>query len=454
MSDAESATTAPGAPDSLPSEIIDDLTALNRKWAEIEDTRDIVDTPPTLTTEQLEAGREIMAEIATELLPSIQQHLDKLTKALGLGPFARDPTPQLRDLQEVIANLGQLLDRTNDTIVSLSPWVYNDESAPVPIADQDYGVLKRIRCDSLFDLFRAILRQSMHDFIDACIVHIDYFRSGKLARHQAAITAYNDYDYRESRPPTPQPHPAGERIVELVGSCRQELSRLIEICTQSDLALLQQDWRWLTQACDIWLSELAERLRVIPEPPAEEGQPIGRPERNAFDQQHEPANAIGPPDHEYPPGIFIHRLLNKPRATTFQISDDLPTADLVRLGTSVRHAGKTVDLILTQLCWMYDDDMFTDAGHRLLDKWPRDLTIQLDRVIVLLNVYHSPPPVPSALAPSESIFKTMFYSLRGQLFLATRNFIAEAVRFNSLRNVANQDEDPEGLEDLELLEDM
>jgi hypothetical protein len=103
---------------------------------------------------------------------------------------------------------------------------------------------------------------------------------------------------------------------------------------------------------------------------------------------------------------------------------------------------------------MYDDDTISEAAYRLLDKWPRDLTVQLDRVIVVLSLYHSPPTVESARTPSESIFKTMFYSLRGQLFLATRNFTAEAVRFNSLRNVANQVEVLEASDDDDPPEDI
>ncbi|PLW35850.1 hypothetical protein PCASD_14428 [Puccinia coronata f. sp. avenae] len=461
MADAPT-TTPPGSPEPLPSTIIEGLTTLDRKWTEIRDTREHLDDPAPLTDEQLEAGRDILAQIATELVPSIQRHLEKLIKALGLGPFARDPKPQLRDVREIIAQLGLILDRTDNTIISLSPWT---GTWTAPGTDQTYGVLKKFRCDTLFDLFRSILREGLHEVIVTCIEHIEYFRSGDLARHQAAITAYKEYDYRGSRPPTPQPHPAGEKMIELVGTCREELSRVIDICTRSDLALLQDGWRWIASTCDVWLAEIAERLRVIPDPPAEE-----RPQR--MDALEQP---FGPPDHEHPPGfiryhavpllrmsvpilklfrIFLHKLLNKPRATPFRVTDYLSSVDLFRLANCLRYASQTVDLILTHLCWMYDDDTISEAAYRLLDKWPRDLTVQLDRVIVVLSLYHSPPTVESARTPLESIFKTMFYSLRGQLFLATRNFTAEAVRFNSLRNVANQVEVLEASDDDDPPEDI
>ncbi|PLW47879.1 hypothetical protein PCANC_07858 [Puccinia coronata f. sp. avenae] len=447
-----------------PDKVIEALNSIDRKWTEMEDPREFVDSPVSLSTSQLNERKDIIYGIATELLPSIQKQLDNLTKKLGLGPFARNPIPQLGDTQEVVSKLALILDRTDDCIVSLAPDVW-DGTGSVTDVDQDYGVMKRIRCNSLFRQFRDLLEDDMHKLIGACIEHIEYFRSGQFHRDQEVIKA-ND-NYLGSPQPYPSPHPAGRNIVQFAGSCREEIDTMIDICTRSDLAFLQIGFKWVASRIDQSLVQIGERLS------AEKGQLIDRVDRAADGPPDVNANALqevdpnGPPEPNPPEPIsvrsevipllrmaipvcklvriFLHRLLNKPSATQIRLGDQLSSVDMYCLKKSVETVHVKLQDIVETLCSMYDQDRLVQTAF-VLEKWPRSITMQLNYVIVLFSLYHIPSSARSAAPPSARIFKPLFYSLQCQLFVATRNFRTQAIRLLRLRG--NQ-EDPELEEELQ-----
>ncbi|PLW28821.1 hypothetical protein PCASD_17837 [Puccinia coronata f. sp. avenae] len=402
--------------DERPGQIVDVLDDLHAIWStEIRDLRERVETPEVLSADKLAERKALLVKIQTELMPSLKQQITALLVSLGLNASVTHPEPNLDETLELVSNLGPALDDLHNSIIGLAPWYIpgpDNKRTTHSHIDQNYGVLKKFRCDQLNQLFRLLANFIISPLIDAYSRYLDDWLH--LPDSQGAEETRAD-------------------ITEATENCHKAIDYWLELSTRSDYGFLQ----------DGWVTE-EERLNTS----------IAKSRK----QFRKAAGRERPDQSPTQAGLVISHLSSLFRDTV-TIGGLLRMALQALVGTSRFPSIITFpdDLSSNELEWVLWDsrvliasfitavDSLTavlrqclgfssDPPHRNLESEQLNTDMyhtyrglarvhsRLDSLLALISIHHIPSEAGSRFPPSINLFRSMFLQMRTQFIAPMREF--------------------------------
>ncbi|KAI9605061.1 hypothetical protein H4Q26_003032 [Puccinia striiformis f. sp. tritici PST-130] len=168
-----------------------------------------------LSLDELNALQELLIQMQTCLLPSLQQQITELLQSLDVADLENSPMPKVLDPLEIISRLGYTVENISAFLNAIGPIAVNLFQKPEEY-DHAYGGLKKYRCRHL-------------------------------------IEEINELETEETT----------RKLKILIGgiakSTDASINDVIEYIKKSDLGILQDEWRRYANDLDATLTVLSRR---------------------------------------------------------------------------------------------------------------------------------------------------------------------------------------------------
>ncbi|KAI7957086.1 hypothetical protein MJO28_004181 [Puccinia striiformis f. sp. tritici] len=360
-------------------------------------TRNTEDTP---SEDEVKARKDLLIEFEKSSLPSFRQQLSDLLESLDLKAQGTDPNPKLTEALEIVSKLELTLNQISSSVNDLYLAISAMGKKSIKI-DQDHGVLKKIRLDSLLSKMTNLLTE---EFSPLFTQYSEFISSGQFA--------HNEADFSEDQAEVTSNR---DQIIERTAKIIEALDGAIVWLPRPDFGFLQDYWDFLPGQLSDNLSKFTERINAAK---SLDGEPS--------DGFHTRARAVQLMQHAIPllkfGRIFFQKLLNKP---PFTFGDHLCSFDLERFVWQAAPIGWDIITILDHLSDIYqgeDVKSNIDAVERFCDRVKGRFYYSLDFISSFLV------PLDSALS-SEEVFNDTFSTIRSEFPKAIDSFLVSVRQF-------------------------
>ncbi|POV96280.1 hypothetical protein PSTT_15737 [Puccinia striiformis] len=110
-----------------------------------------------LSLDELNALQELLIQMQTCLLPSLQQQITELLQSLDVADLENSPMPKVLDPLEIISRLGYTVENISAFLNAIGPIAVNLFQKPEEY-DHAYGGLKKYRCRHLIEEINELVR--------------------------------------------------------------------------------------------------------------------------------------------------------------------------------------------------------------------------------------------------------------------------------------------------------
>ncbi|KAA1084021.1 hypothetical protein PGT21_014631 [Puccinia graminis f. sp. tritici] len=390
-----------------------------------------------LSIDEISTLNDLLCQMQTRHLPSLQQQLVNLSRSLDLANLPNNPHPKLEDTLEILSQLGDSLDQINTFVHSIAPIVVNPLQQTGKI-DHHFGGLKNYRSRELIEKFNNLERESLKWLFDS-------LRRFIRASPKDPWTILNDESILGS---------LGKDVIEAIDQSYHAISEIIKWSKQSDFSILQDECRRDANNLEPILeglnrrialtTRLEEQLRLI-----DEGEFDTDSSSASGDEDDEESKTSLSTDSSEQiflrPSlmklakttipliklirIFFNKLSNTPTSKApFTFGTKLSSAEIREIDCEIGGLSCSIRNLLNLIFYMFDCDEYVN-DMKNLEQHFKELPRDFNSSIVLLCCYLLPVNDQLDLPVSGNLFKTWFLTLREQFDLAYDNFRQAFSRF-------------------------
>ncbi|KAA1136038.1 hypothetical protein PGTUg99_023969 [Puccinia graminis f. sp. tritici] len=395
----------------------------------------------SFSSREIDAGKAILIQLQTTLLPALRQHLSGLVSSFDLSALERKHNPNYTDVLELTHQLDRVLKLIDNSVICLSPDIELNEANILSKVDHGYGILKRYRCKDFVAKVETFLATKLRDL---------------LAIYWTFITNWSFSPLPSSQPDVGGVLSTGKEIIALTDQSCHMIDDIIKWFKLSDFGILQETWQQQADLLSDALIKLTRQIDHTVNPreqtdPTQEDEPRNNPGENFWggfngfnpeeDQPENDMEVVGssqeisllnldliPRIRSIIPllkvgRIFLNRLLDNGKV---KLPFDLRTRVSSQEWESLKQATSNIHLyilkIVEAMSHADDEENLRDRIGGILDS-NEELFRAIHTSLALLACFLV--PVPSRLDPylSENLFKAWFFEVRSSFSLAQRRVI-------------------------------
>ncbi|KAA1110348.1 hypothetical protein PGT21_018653 [Puccinia graminis f. sp. tritici] len=407
--------------------VVGALEKLAQQSVNIQDAHHVVEIEEQVrSSDEMVARKALLTQLQTSFLPSLQQQLADLMKSLNLSPSRIAPTPKLIDTLEIAFKLGNTLKDIGSSANTLAPCIVATHQKSSRI-DEDYGVLKKFRCDALLSKINNLISHDLKKLFQAYLVFV---RRGQFSIDNTTSSA-DESDVLHRR----------KQIIEKSEQVSNLIEGIVTWSRRSDFGVLQDEWEDQANKISQSLAKLTERMNsarrlLVEEIDAELDQP--EPEINqAVDTRSETDVSDDSISYKFRIRslviylmqlavplvklcrLFFRKLITSTSKPPFTFGEKMCSADMKWFQQKACPIALDIGIILKTLYQIFDANALNGRIQHMKNV-ANQLIAHLDCSLVLLS-FHLVPSTP--LPAPENLFKSYFSPLRYEFRSAMDSFL-------------------------------
>ncbi|KAH9454886.1 hypothetical protein MJO28_012743 [Puccinia striiformis f. sp. tritici] len=373
----------------------------------------------TLSMDEVKFRTAILAQLQSNLLPSLVQDFAHLSESLDLNAVGDIINPRLKDTLAITARLNDTLNQIENAINTIAPMPVLGGLKP-HTSDEKYGLVKEHRCQDLLNTFIPLMY---------------HYVSVLFQKHKRLVRNLGSLRNRQTIGPDDQSVAGSTRvprlrkeIIEMTEDFSQSIHRLIEKSQRSDFVILQRSWQLDVEVLDEQLADLTQMNNVAI---------YWEARRDLIDVDPMVARHLRALSSKIIESIitlvklfriFYTRLLDTPKGKADFTLDGMSSADWAMMRFVTGYPFSRISKVVEIACSTCEPGETVNRKARQLIGKAEELPSLFDSCLVLIGFHLVPSD-----AALEYTFKTNFSTLRGAIRTAMDHLKSAALEQHNLR---------------------
>ncbi|POV98443.1 hypothetical protein PSHT_14044 [Puccinia striiformis] len=341
----------------------------------------------TLSMDEVKFRTAILAQLQSNLLPSLVEDFAHLSESLDLNAVGDIINPRLKDTLAITARLNDTLNQIENAINTIAPMPVLGGLKP-HTSDEKYGLVKEHRCQDLLNTFIPLMY---------------HYVSVLFQKHKRLVRNLGSLRNRQTIGPDDQSVAGSTRvprlrkeIIEMTDDFSQSIHGLIEKSQRSDFVVLQRSWQ------------------------PDGGSPFESTQLQKYIESIITLVKLF--------RIFYTRLLDTPKGKAGFTLDGMSSADWAKMRFVTGHPFSRISKVVEIACSTCEPGETVNRKARQLIGKAEELPSLFDSCLVLIGFHLVPSD-----AALEYTFKTNFSTLRGAIRTAMDHLKSAALEQHNLR---------------------
>ncbi|KAH9470192.1 hypothetical protein Pst134EA_007457 [Puccinia striiformis f. sp. tritici] len=355
-----------------------------------------------LSTEEIETQKALLAQVQTQLLPSLDTQLADLLESLDLSASATHPNPDFHDALGITSGIHSTFQMLRSCMTYLAPPHIYDYIVPLN-DDEDRGAVKTFRNQNILVDFWDVttpLRQLLQEYDQ--LIHLEYHLGGNQGED------FEDNDEADEETALLKHR---SEIIRLTANVRRGIKDLIRWSYRSDFQLIQDGMELYKGWLNNDLAKIHEKIIAI------EGRNLNVPQNEIkLHQDHlKLMRSIIPLIKLL--RLFFNKITGTPRSKPEFILGNVNSKEYFILENTGRELEESIRQLMSFCAALPEAGREIHKKTDEIEKEIRNLGEAISRILIsvsfLILPLRSGPEQPSA---GSSIFKTNFQELKYALF--------------------------------------